>query len=399
VRRAHDLPRLVVTASTMTTACGVGWAAQRAAVRDGRGGLRANDFEPAAGLETWIGRVDGLEGLPLDGELARYDCRNHRLARLAAEQDGFARAVRGAAARYGALRIGLFVGTSTSGILDTELATRRQGARGPWRFDSDHYRYRHSMAAPARFLRELLGVAGVSATVSTACSSSAKVFAMAQRSIAAGQCVAAVVAGVDSLALSTLHGFRALQLLSKRPCRPFGADRDGLSIGEAAGFALLEREGAGAVALIGTGESSDAFHMSSPPPGGDGAQMAIRAALAAAGLAPGDIDYVNMHGTGTPANDAAEAAGVVAVLGEAVPCSSTKGLTGHALGAAGIVEALFALDAIASGTIPGNVGDGTLDPRVPCHIERATRPHAVRRAMSNSFGFGGSNCSLVFGAA
>jgi len=127
--------------------------------------------------------------------------------------------------------------------------------------------------------------------------------------------------------------------------------------------------------------------------------MAIRAALAAAGLAPGDIDYVNMHGTGTPANDAAEAAGVVAVLGEAVPCSSTKGLTGHALGAAGIVEALFALDAIASGTIPGNVGDGTLDPRVPCHIERATRPHAVRRAMSNSFGFGGSNCSLVFGAA
>src|SRR6185436_671639 len=174
-------------------------------------------------------------------------------------------------------------GTSTSGILDTELAARAQGAKGPWTFHAGHYRNVHGMAAPTRFLAEALGIAGVRATVSTACSSSAKVFAMAQRAIAAGQCDAAVVAGVDSLALSTLHGFRALQLLSKRPCRPFGADRDGLSIGEAAGFALLEREGPGAIALIGTGESSDAFHMSSPPPGGDGAQMAIRAALAAAG--------------------------------------------------------------------------------------------------------------------
>ena len=399
MRRARALPPLVVTASTMTTACGVGWAAQRAAVRDGRGGLRANDFAPAAGLETWIGRVEGLEERPLGGDLARYDCRNHRLARLAAEQDGFVRAVRGAVAKHGAARIGLFVGTSTSGILDTELAVRRQGALGPWSFDADHYRHRHSMAAPARFLRELLGVAGVSATVSTACSSSAKVFAMAQRSIAAGQCDAAVVAGVDSLALSTLHGFRALQLLSKRPCRPFGADRDGLSIGEAAGYALLERDGAGGVALIGTGESSDAYHMSSPPPAGDGAQIAMRAALDAAGLAPADIDYVNMHGTGTPANDAAEAAGVAAVLGDAVPCSSTKGWTGHALGAAGIVEALFAIDAIASGTIPGNFGAEALDPRVACRIERATRAHTVRRAMSNSFGFGGSNCALVFGTA
>ena len=203
---------------------------------------------------------------------------------------------------------------------------------------------------------------------------------MAQRSIAAGQCDAAVVAGVDSLALSTLHGFRALQLLSKRPCRPFGADRDGLSIGEAAGFALLERDGAGGVALIGTGESSDAYHMSSPPPAGDGAQIAMRAALDAAGIAPADIDYVNMHGTGTPANDAAEAAGVAAVLGDAVPCSSTKGWTGHALGAAGIVEALFAIDAIASGTIPGNFGGEALDPRVAVpHRARDARAHGSPR--------------------
>ena len=393
-----SLPRLVVTASTLTSACGVGWAANKAALRDGRTGLRPNEFAPAAGLATCIGRVEGLEERPLVGDLARYDCRNHRLAWLALGQDSFAHAVARACERHGASRVALFVGTSTSGILETEIAARRHGASGPWSFGADHYRHVHAMSAPARFLREVLGIAGVSATVSTACSSSAKVFAMAQRAIAAGQCDAAVVAGVDSLALSTLHGFRALQLLSRRPCRPFGLDRDGISIGEAAGLALLEREGDG-VALLGTGESSDAFHMSSPPPNGEGAQLAMRTALAAAGLAPRDIDYVNMHGTGTPANDAAEGTAVAAVLGGEVPCSSTKGWTGHALGAAGIVEALFAVDAIASGVIPGNLGGEVVDPRVPVRIEPTTRPHLVRRAMSNSFGFGGSNCSLVFGAA
>jgi len=392
-----SLPRLVVTASTLTTACGAGWAAQRAALRDGRTGLRRNDFAPAAGLDTCIGRVDGLEAMAIDGALARFDCRNHRLAAFALAQDGFVRAVERARERYGAARIGVFVGTSTSGILDTELAARAQGASGPWTFDAGHYRNVHGMAAPTRFLCHALGVAGVRATVSTACSSSAKVFAMAQRAIAAGQCDAAVVAGIDSLALSTMQGFRALQLLSKRPCRPFGADRDGISIGEAAGFALLEREGDG-VALVGTGESSDAFHMSSPSPDGAGAQAAMRAALAAAAIAPRDLDYVNMHGTGTPANDAAEGVAVAAVAGGEVPCSSTKGWTGHALGAAGIVEALFAVDAIASGMIPGNLGGEDVDPRVPVRIERATHAHAVRLAMSNSFGFGGSNCSLVFAA-
>jgi 3-oxoacyl-[acyl-carrier-protein] synthase-1 len=391
------LARLVVTASTLTTACGVGWAAQRAALRDGRTGLRRNDFAPAADLDTCIGRVDGLEAMSLEGASAPFDCRNHRLATLALTQDGFAGTVERARTRYGAARIGVFVGTSTSGILDTELAARAQGANGPWAFGASHYRYVHGMAAPTRFLCHALGVAGVRATVSTACSSSAKVFAMAQRAIAAGQCDAAVVAGIDSLALSTLQGFRALQLLSKRPCRPFGADRDGISIGEAAGFALLERDGDG-VALVGTGESSDAFHMSSPSPDGAGAQAAMRAALAAAGIAPRDVDYVNMHGTGTPANDAAEGAAVAAVVGGDVPCSSTKGWTGHALGAAGIVEALFAVDAIASGMIPGNLGGEDVDPRVTVKIEHATRAHTVRRAMSNSFGFGGSNCSLVFAA-
>jgi len=390
-----SLPRLVVTASTLTTACGAGWAAQRAALRDGRTGLRPNDFAPAAGLETCIGRVDGLETMPLDGSLARYDCRNHRLAWLALAQDGFVRAVDRAREAHGAARIGVFVGTSTSGILDTELAVRTQPANERWSFRDGHYRDVHGMAAPARFLAEALGIAGVRATVSTACSSSAKVFAMAQRAIAAGQCDAAVVAGVDSLALSTLQGFRALQLLSRRPCRPFAADRDGISIGEAAGFALLERDGDG-VALAGTGESSDAFHMSSPSPDGAGAQAAMRAALAQAGIAPRDLGYVNMHGTGTLANDAAEGAAVAAVVGGDVPCSSTKGWTGHTLGAAGIVEALFAVDAIASGTIPGNLGGDPVDPRVPVRIERATRMQPVRHAMSNSFGFGGSNCSLVF---
>ena len=392
-----SLPRLFINASTLTTACGAGWAAQRSALHDGRTGLRPNDFAPAAGLETSIGRVDGLETAPLAGALARYDCRNHRLAWLALGQDGFLDAVERARERHGRSRVGLFVGTSTSGILDTELAARAQSAAGPWSFGDGHYRDVHGMAAPTRFLADALGLAGVRATVSTACSSSAKVFAMAQRAVAAGQCDAVVVAGIDSLALSTLQGFRALQLLSKRPCRPFGAQRDGISIGEAAGFALLERGGDG-VALLGTGESSDAFHMSSPSPDGAGARAAMHAALAAAGIAPRDVGYVNMHGTGTPANDAAEGAAVAAVIGRETPCSSTKGWTGHALGAAGIVEALFSIEAVESGVVPQNLGGDPVDPRVPVRLERATRKHAVRHAMSNSFGFGGSNCSLVFGA-
>jgi 3-oxoacyl-[acyl-carrier-protein] synthase-1 len=236
------------------------------------------------------------------------------------------------------------------------------------------------------------------ATVSTACSSSAKVFLLAQRWIAAGVIDAAVVGGVDSLCLSTLHGFHALQLLSPEICRPFDAGRKGISIGEAAGFMLVEATPA-AVSVSGGGESSDAWHMSTPHPEGLGAQDAMRAALAEAGLQAGDIGWVNAHGTATPANDRSEAAALAAVFGAAgVPVSSTKGITGHTLGAAGIVEAIITAAAVERQTLPPSANVDTPDASLPVDLVRTARPAALRHAMSNNFGFGGSNCSLIFSA-
>jgi 3-oxoacyl-[acyl-carrier-protein] synthase-1 len=223
------------------------------------------------------------------------------------------------------------------------------------------------------------------------------VFAQAARAIAAGVCDAAVVGGVDSLALSTLHGFHSLGLLSRQPCRPFDADRDGISIGEAAGFALLDPSARSAVALVGYGESCDAYHMSSPHPEGAGAKAAMRDALARAGLEPQAIDYVNLHGTASRANDEIEDQAVAAVLGTGAPAGSTKGWTGHTLGAAGATEALFTVMALEDRWLPGTLNCRTVDPRMQCRIESVSRPAVLRHAMSNSFGFGGNNCTLIFG--
>ena len=236
-------------------------------------------------------------------------------------------------------------------------------------------------------------------TISTACSSSAKVFVMAQRWMDCGLIDAAVVGGVDSLCLSTLHGFNALQLLSSEICRPFDSARNGISIGEAAGFVLLDRDPA-AVNLVGGGESSDAWHMSSPHPDGLGAQAAMRQALQAAGLRPQDIGYVNAHGTATPANDRAEAAAMRAVFGaDAVPVSSTKGITGHTLGAAGITEAIVVIQALEQQTLPPSANLREPEPRLGLDVVMQPRRAELRHAMSNSFGFGGTNCSLIFGRA
>jgi 3-oxoacyl-[acyl-carrier-protein] synthase I len=252
----------------------------------------------------------------------------------------------------------------------------------------------------AEYVRTRLGLEGPCAAVSTACSSSAKAFASAARLIDAGLIDAAVVGGVDTLCLTTLYGFDSLQLLSAAPCRPYDAARDGISIGEAAAFFLLEREGADdAIHLLGAGESCDAHHMSAPHPEGLGARMAMQEALRSAGLEAADIDYVNLHGTGTPSNDAAEDKAVTALLGAAVPCSSTKGMTGHTLGAAGAAEALISVLAIEEGRIPGSPGTREVDPRLRANYVIAGRDAAVGVAMTNSFGFGGSNCSLVLGRA
>jgi 3-oxoacyl-[acyl-carrier-protein] synthase-1 len=244
-----------------------------------------------------------------------------------------------------------------------------------------------------------LGLTGPALVISSACASTTKVFGTAARMIEAGLCDAAIVGGADSLCLTTLYGFNALQLLAAEPCRPFDADRAGLSIGEAAGFALVERAKDGHVLLLGVGESSDAHHMSAPRPDGAGAIMAMRRAMTHAGLRPDQIDYVNLHGTATRIGDTAEDLAVVSVFGDATPCSSTKGNTGHALGASGIVEAIIAMLAIEHDFIPGSAHTTARDPSMGCDYVTTARPARLERVLSNSFGFGGSNASLILGRA
>ncbi len=228
-------------------------------------------------------------------------------------------------------------------------------------------------------------------------------FASARRAIEAGLIDAALVGGVDSLCLTTLYGFHSLQLVSRGPCRPFDLARDGISIGEAAAFALLEPAGtsldADAVLLLGVGESSDAYHMSAPHPEGRGARAAMLAALETAALDPSDIEYINLHGTGTPSNDEAESRAVSGVLGTQVPASSTKGATGHTLGAAGALEAVICALALRHGLMPAGVNTNEVDPALAVHYLLENRAAPLSRVMSNSFGFGGSNCCLIFGRA
>ena len=390
---------LTISAYTLVNALGRGARASFDALEQRRGGLQPCDFEDVD-LDTWIGRVSGLEEEPLPREFAEFDCRNNRLARLALEEDGFAARVSEARARYGAERIGVFVGTSTSGVHQTELAYRaRDPASGALPADFS-YLGTQNMMSVAEFTRRYLALEGPVMSVSTACSSSAKVFASAYRHVRAGFCDAAVVAGVDSLCFSTLYGFASLGLVSDRPCRPWDAARAGMNIGEGAGFALLEKrpEESGGIALLGYGESSDAYHMSSPHPEGAGAAAAMRSALESAGLAAGDIEYLNLPGTATQANDASEDRAVVDLFGDRTPCSSTKGWTGHTLGAAGIIETLFAVGAIERGFMPGTLNSERVDPALRAQLLLDNREARIERVLSNSFGFGGSNCSLVLGA-
>jgi len=386
---------LGVTAYTATTALGRGKAVMLEALRRGKGGLKANDFDRAE-LRAWIGRVAGLEEAPIGGALAEFDCRNNRLAAVGLGQDGFKESVSRAKAKYGAQRVAVLLGTSTSGILRTELAYRQRDAQGNLPRDL-HYRHAQNLYSITDFVRQVLALEGPAMTVSTACSSSAKVFASAARYIEAGVIDAAVVGGVDSLCLTTMHGFSSLQLVSDEPCRPFDAARKGMSIGEAAGFALVER-GAGPLSLLGYGESSDAYHMSTPQPDGEGALGAMEQALTRAGLEPVEIDYVNAHGTATPANDRAEDRALMRLFGKRVPVSSTKGFTGHTLGAAGIVEAIVCFLALEHGLLPATLNSTAIEPGLESMVLLENRAAKVRRALSNSFGFGGSNCSLVFGA-
>lgn len=387
---------LFITAGSVVSAIGIGATQTLEALRGRRGGLRPADFADVR--QGYLGRVDAIETHRLAPALAHYDCRNNRLADLALRADDFADAVARARHTYGAARIAVVVGTSTSGILSLEEAYRaRDPATGalPPRFD---YQHTHDLYSLARFVRDALGLAGPALAVSVACASAARAFIDAHHLIEAGISDAVVVGGADSLCRMTLHGFAALELISPEPCRPADAARAGISIGEAAGFALLERAGEGP-ALLGYGASSDGYHMSAPHPEAAGAIAAIRAALDRAGLRPDEIGYVNLHGTGTKQNDAMEDLAVTEVFGPAIACSSTKGWTGHTLGSAGILEAEITRLALAHGFLPGSLNLTRLDPALRAGVLVANRSVAVRRAVSNSFGFGGANVSLVLGEA
>jgi len=381
----------------MTSALGAGLDPTLAALRARRSGLARKRWE-TVDLDTCIGETAGLDALALRADLAAFDCRNNRLAQLALEQDGFMHSVRNAIERFGRERVGVFLGTSTSGILSSEIAYRhRDPATGALPADHD-YRHTHNSYSVADFVRRYFGLRGPAYVVSTACSSSAKVFGSAQRMLASGLIDAAIVGGVDSLCLTTLYGFNSLQLVSAHPCRPFDVQRDGISMGEGAAFALVEDAASavpGDIVMTGIGESSDAHHMSSPHPEGLGARIAMQAALRMAGLQAADIDYVNLHGTATPSNDAAEDKSVGSLFGANTPCSSTKGHTGHALGAAGGVEAMICALALRHDFAPGGVGTQELDPKLNCRYLLANLEQPMRHALSNSFGFGGSNCSLI----
>ncbi|HEY6514913.1 MAG TPA: beta-ketoacyl-[acyl-carrier-protein] synthase family protein [Steroidobacteraceae bacterium] len=390
---------------TATSCIGRGLQATLESLRAQRSGLTPCTFETVA-LDTYIGEVPAVDDIRLPAALRHFDCRNNRLAQLGIAQDGFMESVAACAGRWGPRRVGLFLGTSTSGMLDTEIAYRRRDpGTGALPADFD-YAGSHNSYSLAAFAREILALEGPSAVVSSACSSSAKVFGTAQRMIASGLIDAAVVGGVDSLCLTTLYGFHSLQLVSRAPCKPFDVARDGISIGEAAAFALVERVpeslDGDAILLRGVGESSDAYHMSSPHPEGRGARAAMLQALAGAGLSAEDIDYINLHGTGTPSNDSAEGKAVASVFadrGRPVEASSTKGATGHTLGAAGGLEAVICALSLRHEFLPGSANTQQVDAPAGLQYLCANRYRAVARVLSNSFGFGGSNCALVLARA
>ncbi|WCF27264.1 beta-ketoacyl-[acyl-carrier-protein] synthase family protein [Xylella fastidiosa] len=394
------MPPIAITAFTATTAVGHGQAALNEALRTRRSGLRRNDFGVHP-LKCWIGDVGGLETMTLPQALHPWECRNNRLAWLALQQDNFSEAVANARTRHGKTQMAVIMGTSTSSIGASEEAYTRleydaEGARFP---DDLQRAVIHSPHSLGNFVQHATDLCGPCVTVATACSSSAKVFAQAARLITSGVVSAALVGGVDTLCGSVLFGFNALQLVSPEPCRPFDVHRAGLSLGEAGGFALLERLDLAPDAdllLCGYGESSDAHHMSAPHPEGLGARMAMQEALARANVDASEVGYLNLHGTASPANDSIEAVAIAALFPPTLHASSTKAWTGHTLGASGIVESTIALLALRGNILPGTMNSEQLDPVCGPQIRCENAHTPILYAMNNSFGFGGNNCALLF---
>jgi 3-oxoacyl-[acyl-carrier-protein] synthase-1 len=388
------MTRVYLNALGILNALGSGTAEVQAGMLEGATAGMQRYREPVAGKTLRVGTVSS-ELAPLPPTLAAYDSRNNRL--LAAALAQIRPQVDAAVARHGAARVGVVLGTSTSGIREGEAAVAAfdRGEPLPASYD---YR-QQEISSPSEYLRRALALKGPAWTVSTACTSSAKAFSAARRLISTGLCDAVLVGGVDSICQLTLSGFGALESVSAGLCNPFSKNRDGINIGEGAALFLMSRE-PGPVALLGMGESSDAYHISGPDPEGKGAETALRHALRQAGVER--VDYLNLHGTATMLNDAMESQVVQRVIGSETPCSSTKPLVGHTLGAAGATEAAFCwmlLTHAGVPTLPPHVWDGIPDPALPriqlCGTGYA--PRACRVVASNSFAFGGNNACLVLG--
>jgi 3-oxoacyl-[acyl-carrier-protein] synthase-1 len=348
---------------------------------------------------TYVGEIKA--SLPeISPALGSYQSRNSRVAlsALNIEEDGMRTAIESAKTRYGRQRIGVVIGTSTSGLYETESAYAffLKNHKMP---DDFHFITRHAYQATARFLQLELDLKGPCYAISTACSSSAKAIGAGQRLIASGVCDAVLVGGIDTLCRLTLRGFKSLELISAQRCQPMDKDRSGINIGEAAALLLLEKNTVQTESfpqLLAVGESSDAYHMSSPHPDGVGAALAMTNALQQAGISSAEVDYLNLHATATKINDQIESLAAYRVLSDRIPCSGTKGITGHALGAAGALETIIALLALKHRFIPGTAGLQQTEGNCQCNVIKSPIQHqTISIAMSNSFGFGGNNASVI----
>lgn len=380
---------------TAVSALGYGIAAHYQSLLSNQSPLRFCDYESAR-LQTYIGRVSGIEEYQLPKNVADYHSRNNLLAYAALQQDDMLKHIQEAKGKYGAKRIGILLGTTTSGSSESELAYKRQDEQGQLPKDFDFHKTAHPFAT-AEFIRRYLDLSGPAMTIATACSSSAKTFITAHHWLELNLCDAVIVAGIDSLCLNVLYGFNSLGILSPDVCKPFAKDRAGLSLGEAAAIVLLERQQENKICLLGYGESSDGYHMSSPHPQGQGAVLAMQQALAKAKLTPQQIDYINFHGTASQQNDAAEDHAVHQLFSNKTPASSTKGATGHTLGAAGALETIISCLAIQNNMLFGTFNTREIQPELKSNIILKNQEANVKTALINSFGFGGNNCSLIIG--
>ncbi|WP_299877572.1 beta-ketoacyl-ACP synthase [uncultured Cocleimonas sp.] len=366
----------------------------RIAIKNQKSGLRKNDF-PFSDLDTWIGRVSAID----DIDLGEWQSRNNAMAAYGLQQGTILAQLENLKTRFRPSRVGIIMGSSTSSIDRTETAYRHLDENGALTAEYQQATV-HNPHGPGLFVAHQTGVTGPAITINTACSSSAKVFATGARWLQSLVVDAVLVGGVDTLCYSVLHGFDSLQLLSQDPCKPFDNDRDGINLGEASGYAILMRaedcETDTGIELAGYGESSDAHHMSHPHPEGLGAKQAIESALTMAKLPAEEIDYINLHGTSSQANDSIEGKLIGSMFPSSTQCSSTKGWMAHTLGAAGITEALIAIDAARTDLIPGSLNLSNLDNELDFSITAENIERPLTHVMSNSFGFGGNNCCLVF---